>query len=74
MSKREKAIEVSVQDSERNNQAIQQVFIDKRLIGEVVPDDGRFKAVMLKDETSFRVRSQEEGLETILQQYHLHQH
>ena len=46
MSKREKAIEVSVQDSDRNNQAIQQVFIGKRLIGDVVPNDGRFKAVM----------------------------
>ncbi|MDO4854968.1 MAG: DUF2969 domain-containing protein [Limosilactobacillus gorillae] len=74
MTKKAKAIEVSVQDSERNHQAIQQVFIGRRLIGEVLPDNGRFKAVMLKDETEFRVRSQEEGLETILQQYHLHQH
>ena len=73
MSKKEKNIEVTVKDVERNHQPIQQVFIGQQLIGEVATEDSRFKAVILKDAQEFIVQSQEEGLETILQQYHLHQ-
>lgn len=74
MSKREKNIEVNVKDIERNGQPVQQVFIRGRLIGEVVTNGQRFKAVMLNDNSEFGVRSQEEGLETVLQQFHLHQY
>lgn len=74
MAKKEKTIEVNVVDSERNQQPLQQVFIGKRLIGEVLTETGRFKAVLVANEQEFNVRSQEEGLAMILQQYHLHQH
>lgn len=74
MSKREKNIEVSVKDIERGGQPVQQVFIRGRLIGEVVTNGQRFKAVMINDNSEFGVRSQEEGLETVLQQFHLHQY
>lgn len=74
MSKREKNIEVNVKDIERNGQPVQQVFIRGRLIGEVVTNGQRFKAVMLNDNSEFGVRSQEEGLETVLQQFHLRQY
>lgn len=73
MAKKDKTIEVSVVDGERNQQPLQQIFIGKRLIGEVLTVDGRFKAVLIQGEQEFKVRSQEEGLATILQQYHLHQ-
>lgn len=73
MSKKEKNIEVNVKDLERNNQPIQQIFIGKRLIGEVTTEESRFKAVLLNGNQEFIVQSQEEGLATILQQYHLHQ-
>ncbi|MEY8442315.1 DUF2969 domain-containing protein [Lactobacillaceae bacterium 24-114] len=73
MTKKDKKIEVSVKDIERRNQPVQQVFIGKRLIGEVLTDGNRFKAIMMADESEFYVRSQEEGLEIVLQQYHLHQ-
>ncbi|MCQ2569730.1 MAG: DUF2969 domain-containing protein [Limosilactobacillus sp.] len=74
MAKKDKNIEVTINDIERGNQPIQQVMIGKRLIGEVIPDNDRFKAIMVNDQTTFFVRSQEEGLAMIIQEYHLHQH
>ena len=71
MAKKDKKIEVNVKDIERRHQPVQQVFIGKRLIGEVLADGNRFKALLTERE--FYVRSQEEGLEVVLQQYHLHQ-
>ena len=74
MAKKDKKIEVSVKDIERQNQPVQQIFIGERLIGEVVTDNDRFKALLTADQSEFVVHSQEEGLEMVLQQYHLHQH
>lgn len=74
MSKKDKKIEVSVKDIERQHQPVQQIFIGERLIGEVMTDNDRFKAMLTTDQSEFYVRSQEEGLEMVLQQYHLHQH
>lgn len=74
MAKKDKKIEVSVKDIERQNQPVQQIFIGERLIGEVVTDNDRFKALLTADLSEFFVHSQEEGLEMVLQQYHLHQH
>ena len=73
MSKKEKNIEVTVKDIQRNSQPIQQVFIGEQLIGEVSTQENRFKALLLNGNQEFSVQSQEEGLKTILQQYHLHQ-
>lgn len=73
MAKKEKNIEVNVKDLERNHQSIQQVFIGKQLIGEVTTEESRFKALLLSGNQEFIAQSQEEGLETILQQYHLYQ-
>lgn len=74
MSKKDKKVEVSVKNIERHNQPVQQIFIGDRLIGEVVTDNERFKAMLISNQSEFYVRSQEEGLEIVLQQYHLHQH
>lgn len=74
MARKDKKIEVSVKDIERHNQPVQQIFIGERLIGEVVTDNDRFKALLTTDQSEFFVRSQEEGLAMVLQQYHLHQH
>ena len=74
MAKKDKKIEVSVKDIERQNQPVQQIFIGERLIGEVVTDNDRFKALLTADQSEFFVHSQEEGLEMVLQQYHLHKH
>lgn len=74
VARKDKKIEVSVKDIERHHQPVQQIFIGQRLIGEVVTDNDRFKALLTTDESEFYVHSQEEGLEMVLQQYHLHQH
>ena len=74
MAKTDKKIEVRVKDIERQNQPVQKIFIGERLIGEVVTDNDRFKALLTADQSEFFVHSQEEGLEMVLQQYHLHQH
>ena len=63
VSKKEKTVAVSVKDIERNGQPVEQIFVGKRLIGEVVADKERFKAILLKGEQAFYVRSQEEGLD-----------
>lgn len=73
VSKRDKKIEVNVKDIERHHQPVQQIFIGRRLIGEVTTENERFKALLVADQSEFNVRSQEEGLEMVLQQYHLHQ-
>ena len=65
---------MSVKDIERGGQPVQQVFIRGRLIGEVITNGQLFKAIMLNDGSEFGVRSQEEGLEVVLQQFHLHQY
>ncbi len=49
VAKKEKKIEVSVKDIERQNQPVQQIFIGERLIGEVVTDNDRFKALLTAD-------------------------
>ena len=67
MAKKDKKIEVSVKDIERQNQPVQQIFIGERLIGEVVTDNDRFKALLTADQSEFFVHSQEEGLEMVLQ-------
>lgn len=50
VSKKEKTVAVSVKDIERNGQPVEQIFVGKRLIGEVVADKERFKAILLKGE------------------------
>ena len=72
MAKKDNTIEVTVNDIERNNQPIQQVFIGKQLIGEILPDQEKFKATMLTNQAQFFVHSQEDGLAMILQESHLH--
>lgn len=73
MAKKEKTIAVSVKDIERAGQLVEQVLIGDRVIGEVVAKDVKFEAHLMGDQQTFVVKSQEEGLETILAQYHLHQ-
>ncbi len=73
MAKKEKTISVSVNDIERQGQSVEQVLIRDRVIGEVIADGTRFKATLEDSGETFSVKSQEEGLETILAQYHLHQ-
>lgn len=73
MAKKEKTIAVSVKDIERAGQLVEQVLIGDRVIGEVVAKGVKFEAYLMGDQQTFVVKSQEEGLETILAQYHLHQ-
>ncbi|QLL69676.1 DUF2969 domain-containing protein [Lactobacillus sp. 3B(2020)] len=73
MAKKEKTIAVSVKDIDRAGQLVEQILIQDRVIGEVVADGTKFKAQLMGSDQIFIVRSQEEGLETILAQYHLHQ-
>lgn len=73
VAKKEKTIAVSVKDIERAGQLVEQVLIGDRVIGEVVAKGVKFEAHLMGDQQTFMVKSQEEGLETILAQYHLHQ-
>ncbi|KIS04239.1 DUF2969 domain-containing protein [Paucilactobacillus wasatchensis] len=72
MAKKDKTVEVTVRDIMRDDQPIQEILIGKVVVGEVKPDGDRFVA-SVNDGEKFRARSQEEGLELVLQEYHLHQ-
>ncbi|BAP86098.1 hypothetical protein LOOC260_115880 [Paucilactobacillus hokkaidonensis JCM 18461] len=72
MAKKDKTVEVTVKDTMRDQQPIQEVSIGKNVIGEIRPEGDRFIASVDGGE-SFRARSQEEGLELVLEEYHLHQ-
>lgn len=74
VSKKEKNIAVNVKDVEQNGQPVQQILIGDKLIGEIRADGSRFIATIAANNQQFTVQSQEEGLETVLAQYHLHQH
>lgn len=72
MSKKDKNIEVEIAETVKDGKQVQQVLIGKNIIGEVKNSDGKFAAI-LTDGEEFNVHSFDEGIEVLLQQYHLHQ-
>ncbi|CUS26605.1 hypothetical protein FC70_GL000397 [Paucilactobacillus oligofermentans DSM 15707 = LMG 22743] len=72
MSKKDKNIEVEIAEAVKDGKQVQQVLIGKNIVGEVKNSDGKFTAI-LTDGEEFNVHSFDEGIEVLLQQYHLHQ-
>lgn len=68
MNKKDKTIGVTVEETKQG----QEVKIGDKVIGMISSENERFIASVSAGET-FKVKDQEEGLEVILQQYHLHQ-
>ncbi|AKP63690.1 MULTISPECIES: DUF2969 domain-containing protein [Levilactobacillus] len=72
MSKREKSVEVTVDDQKLPDGGTMSVLkIGDETIGTVTPMDDRFEA-QLNDGDVYRVKTVDEGVELLLRDYHLH--
>lgn len=72
MSKREKAVQVTVDEQKLPNRETMSVLkIGKETIGTVQPLEGRF-AAQLTDGDVYHVKTVDEGVEVLLRDYHLH--
>ncbi|WP_057878624.1 DUF2969 domain-containing protein [Levilactobacillus paucivorans] len=72
MSKREKAVQVTIDEQQLpDGQTMSVLKIGSETIGTVTPDDDRFSA-QLNDGDVYRVKTVDEGVELLLRDYHLH--
>ncbi|WP_125545942.1 MULTISPECIES: DUF2969 domain-containing protein [Levilactobacillus] len=72
MSKREKAVQVTIDEQKLpDGQTMSVLKIGSETIGTVTPDDDRFSA-QLNDGDVYRVKTVDEGVELLLRDYHLH--
>ena len=72
MSKKDKNIKVAIEETTKNGNQVQQVLIGKNVVGEIENQENKYTAI-LTDGEEFNVHSFDEGIEVVLQQYHLHQ-
>ncbi|CAM3025333.1 DUF2969 domain-containing protein [Lactiplantibacillus plajomi] len=73
MSKKDKAISVTLNETKVNNQTVTDVLIGKQMIGQVIQDGDRYQAEMASDRAPFaHSKSFDECLQEILSAYHLH--
>ncbi|AVK63404.1 DUF2969 domain-containing protein [Lactobacillus sp. CBA3606] len=73
MSKKDKAISVTLNETKVNDQVITEVLIGKQVIGQVTQNGDRFDAELTSDSKPFaHNKSFDESLQEILSAYHLH--
>lgn len=72
MSKKNRPVEVAIDEEKRNNQDVLVIRVKEKEVGVVTPsDDGGFLA-QLFEERPVRVKKQDEAVELLLQNYNLH--
>ncbi|WP_341779604.1 DUF2969 domain-containing protein [Levilactobacillus sp. HBUAS70063] len=72
MSKREKSVQVTVDEQELPDGTTMSILkIGQDTIGTVKPNEDRFEA-QLNDGDVYRVKTVDEGVELLLRDYHLH--
>ncbi|BDZ31409.1 DUF2969 domain-containing protein [Lactiplantibacillus sp. WILCCON 0030] len=73
MSKKDKAISVTLNETKVNDQTVTEVLIGKQVIGQVMQDGDRFDAELSSDVQPFaHTKSFDESLQEVLSAYHLH--
>ncbi|RRK10780.1 DUF2969 domain-containing protein [Lactiplantibacillus garii] len=73
MSKKDKAISVSLNETKVNDQTVTEVLIGKQIIGQVIQNGDRYEAEMASDSQPFaHSKSFDESLQEVLSAYHLH--
>ncbi|MGM0125035.1 hypothetical protein IGI37_002431 [Enterococcus sp. AZ194] len=76
MSKKNKDIEVRVEETSKNvnGQAIDvtQLFIGKKMIGEVLTNDAKHFEIFMDNESQGVTKTLDEALESVIRQWNLH--
>ncbi|KRM58003.1 DUF2969 domain-containing protein [Secundilactobacillus malefermentans] len=71
MAKKNRPIEVNIEEREDGDITVTDVLIGESKIGEVRPADDRFDA-SLEGESPMRYKTLDEAVESLLKEYHLH--
>ncbi|ETY73753.1 DUF2969 domain-containing protein [Lactiplantibacillus fabifermentans] len=73
MSKKDKAISVTLNETTVNGQTVTEVLIGKQMIGQITQAGERYEAEMASDSQPFaHSKSFDESLQEVLSAYHLH--
>ena len=73
MSKKDKAISVTLNETTVNDQTVTEVLIGKQMIGQITQVGERYEAEMASDSQPFaHSKSFDESLQEVLSAYHLH--
>lgn len=71
MTKKDKTIPVSIDETTIAGETIAQVIVNKQIIGQIKPDGKKFVATMNGGQR-FNAKTQEGALQEILAEYNLH--
>jgi hypothetical protein len=73
VSKKDKSISVTLNETKVNDQTVTEVLIGKQIIGQVIQNGDRYEAEMMSDNQPFaHSKSFDESLQEVLSAYHLH--
>ena len=75
MSKKEQRVEVTIDDINRNGQAMTSVKVGKNEVGVIIEDSAkkRFEATVEGTGRSIITKTHDEAVNELLREYHLHQ-
>lgn len=75
MAKKNKDIEVKIEESQKNvngeNKTVTQLFIGKKMIGELIPQEKNIE-VIFDGESKGSVKKLDDGIEAIIREWNLH--
>lgn len=71
MSKKEKSFEIEIKETKENEKAINEVYIDNKMIGRISQiNDKNF--VASNQNSEMRVKSIDEGIQWVIAEFNLH--
>ena len=75
MSKKEQRVEVTIDDINRNGQAMTSVKVGKNEVGVIIEDSAkkRFEATVEGSGQSIITKTHDDAVNELLREYHLHQ-
>ncbi len=71
MSKKDKTVPVAIDEIEANGETIEQVSVNKQIIGDIRPNEKKFLATTASGQ-KIVANSQEDALQAILAEFNLH--
>ncbi|KRN29319.1 hypothetical protein IV38_GL000202 [Lactobacillus selangorensis] len=74
MSKKERNIKLELTDAKRDGIDVAVLQIGKHEIGYVKPEGERFDAYLAGNETPLHAKTQDDAINELIMQYHLHNH
>lgn len=74
MAKKNKDIEVKIEEMQQNingeNKTVTQLFIGKKMIGELIPQEKNFE-IIFDGETKGMTKSLDDGIEAVIREWNL---